>query len=170
MRKRSGRGRAVRNGLGESSLFLQSHNSVILDRLQPDSGYTVELQAIAYWGQTRLKGAKASLHFTPARSASHSKCPILSLNFTPALPTGHSKCPLLVEACLSGLAVRPSPDGTLSQRLAGSTVRPYQSHSCPTLRGPRCGSEPSGGTAVATENLLFGFHAILARLFQQIGV
>ncbi|XP_030161538.1 anosmin-1 [Lynx canadensis] len=48
-----------------------SQNSVILHRLQPDSGYTVELQAIAYWGQTRLKGAKASLHFTPARSASH---------------------------------------------------------------------------------------------------
>uniref|UniRef100_A0A8C0MQD4 Anosmin 1 n=1 Tax=Canis lupus familiaris TaxID=9615 RepID=A0A8C0MQD4_CANLF len=48
-----------------------SQNSVILDRLQPDSSYTVELQAVAYWGQTRLKGAKASLHFTPAHAASH---------------------------------------------------------------------------------------------------
>jgi len=47
-----------------------SQNSVLLDRLQPDYGYTVELQAIAYWGQTRLKGAKASLHFTPVHAAS----------------------------------------------------------------------------------------------------
>lgn len=47
---------------------------MLLDRLQPDCGYTVELQAIAYWGQTRLKGAKASLHFTAARAAGHSKC------------------------------------------------------------------------------------------------
>ncbi|XP_034505715.1 anosmin-1 isoform X2 [Ailuropoda melanoleuca] len=48
-----------------------SQNSVLLDRLQPDYSYTVELQAIAYWGQTRLKGAKASLHFTPSHAASH---------------------------------------------------------------------------------------------------
>ncbi|XP_064429774.1 anosmin-1 isoform X3 [Mirounga angustirostris] len=47
-----------------------SQNSVLLDRLQPDYGYTVELQAIAYWGQTRLKGAKASLHFTPVHATS----------------------------------------------------------------------------------------------------
>lgn len=65
------------NGLGASCLPLQSQNSVLLDRLQPDSSYTVELQAIAYWGQTRLKGAKASLHFTPTHAASHSKCRVL---------------------------------------------------------------------------------------------
>uniref|UniRef100_A0A8C6AF73 Anosmin 1 n=1 Tax=Marmota marmota marmota TaxID=9994 RepID=A0A8C6AF73_MARMA len=39
-------------------------NFVVLERLQPDYDYTVELQAITYWGQTRLKSAKVSLHFT----------------------------------------------------------------------------------------------------------
>ncbi|XP_036091592.1 anosmin-1 isoform X2 [Rousettus aegyptiacus] len=46
-----------------------AHNSVTLDRLQPDSDYSVELQAIAYWGQTRLKSAKVSLHFSPTQAA-----------------------------------------------------------------------------------------------------
>lgn len=45
-----------------------------LDRLQPDSDYSVELQAIAYWGQTRLKSAKVSLHFSPTQAAGDSKC------------------------------------------------------------------------------------------------
>ncbi|XP_077002560.1 anosmin-1 [Tamandua tetradactyla] len=49
-----------------------SQNSVVLERLQPDSSYLVELQAIAYWGQTRLKSAKVSLHFTSAQTA-HNK-------------------------------------------------------------------------------------------------
>uniref|UniRef100_A0A0D9RS95 WAP four-disulfide core domain protein 5 n=1 Tax=Chlorocebus sabaeus TaxID=60711 RepID=A0A0D9RS95_CHLSB len=39
-------------------------NSVTLEKLQPDCDYVVELQAITYWGQTRLKSAKVSLHFT----------------------------------------------------------------------------------------------------------
>ncbi|KAJ8784354.1 hypothetical protein J1605_008359 [Eschrichtius robustus] len=41
-----------------------SQNSVTLEPLQPNCVYTVELQAVTYWGQTRLKSAKASLHFT----------------------------------------------------------------------------------------------------------
>ncbi|XP_023563216.1 anosmin-1 isoform X2 [Octodon degus] len=45
-------------------------NSVTLERLQPDCDYTVELQAVTYWGQTRLKSAKASLHFISTRAAS----------------------------------------------------------------------------------------------------
>ncbi|MBZ3880009.1 Anosmin-1 [Sciurus carolinensis] len=45
-------------------------NSVVLERLQPDCDYTVELQAITYWGQTRLKSAKVSLHFTPTHTTS----------------------------------------------------------------------------------------------------
>uniref|UniRef100_A0A9L0S510 Anosmin-1 n=1 Tax=Equus caballus TaxID=9796 RepID=A0A9L0S510_HORSE len=48
-----------------------SQNSVVLERLQPDCEYSVELQAITYWGQTRLKSAKVSLHFTSTQAASN---------------------------------------------------------------------------------------------------
>ncbi|XP_058391383.1 anosmin-1 isoform X4 [Diceros bicornis minor] len=48
-----------------------SQNSVILERLQPDCDYSVELQAITYWGQTRLKSAKVSLHFTSTHATSN---------------------------------------------------------------------------------------------------
>lgn len=41
-----------------------AQNSVTLERLQADCDYSVELQAITYWGQTRLKSPKAALHFT----------------------------------------------------------------------------------------------------------
>ncbi|XP_010334496.2 anosmin-1 [Saimiri boliviensis] len=46
-------------------------NSVILEKLQPDCDYVVELQAITYWGQTRLKSAKVSLHFTSTHAANN---------------------------------------------------------------------------------------------------
>ncbi|XP_069319946.1 anosmin-1 [Eulemur rufifrons] len=46
-------------------------NSVILEKLQPDCDYVVELQAIAYWGQTRLKSAKVSLHFSSTGAVSN---------------------------------------------------------------------------------------------------
>ncbi|XP_045146620.1 anosmin-1 [Echinops telfairi] len=53
--------------------------SLSLEQLQPGCSYTVELQAISYWGQTRLKSAKATLQFTsprtPAAAAAHSKEP-----------------------------------------------------------------------------------------------
>ncbi|XP_006892415.1 PREDICTED: anosmin-1-like [Elephantulus edwardii] len=39
-------------------------NAATLEHLQPGSSYLVELQAVSYWGQTRLKSPKASLHFT----------------------------------------------------------------------------------------------------------
>ncbi|XP_022415514.1 anosmin-1 [Delphinapterus leucas] len=45
-----------------------SQNSVTLEPLQPDCDYTVELQAVTYWGQTRLKSAKVSLQFTPTHA------------------------------------------------------------------------------------------------------
>ncbi|XP_017736931.1 PREDICTED: anosmin-1 [Rhinopithecus bieti] len=45
-------------------MCLKFQNSVTLEKLQPDCDYVVELQAITYWGQTRLKSAKVSLHFT----------------------------------------------------------------------------------------------------------
>ncbi|XP_069429607.1 anosmin-1-like isoform X2 [Ovis canadensis] len=49
-----------------------SQNSVTLEPLQLGCDYTVELQAITYWGQTRLKSAKVSLRFTSAHAA-HNK-------------------------------------------------------------------------------------------------
>ena len=57
-----------------SVLRLQTQSSVVLDRLQPDCEYTAELQAIAYWGQTRLKSAKVALRFTPTHAARTGKC------------------------------------------------------------------------------------------------
>uniref|UniRef100_A0A8C9T7P3 Anosmin 1 n=1 Tax=Scleropages formosus TaxID=113540 RepID=A0A8C9T7P3_SCLFO len=42
-------------------------NSGYTDGLQANSSYTVELQAISYWGQVRLKSSKASLRFGTAQ-------------------------------------------------------------------------------------------------------
>ncbi|XP_066838435.1 anosmin-1 isoform X3 [Anser cygnoides] len=39
-------------------------NYVVLEGLQPNSNYNVELQAVTRWGQIRLKSAKVSLHFS----------------------------------------------------------------------------------------------------------
>ncbi|KAI4805351.1 hypothetical protein KUCAC02_009974 [Chaenocephalus aceratus] len=41
---------------------------VDLEGLLQNSSYTVELQAITYWGQVRLKGSKASLHFSTSQN------------------------------------------------------------------------------------------------------
>ncbi|KAG8450551.1 hypothetical protein GDO86_002994 [Hymenochirus boettgeri] len=41
-----------------------SQNQVMLEGLQANSNYMVELQAITYWGQVRLKSAKVSLFFS----------------------------------------------------------------------------------------------------------
>ncbi|KAM6151446.1 anosmin-1 [Rhynchocyon petersi] len=46
-----------------------AHNTVVLEHLQPDSNYLVELQAVSYWAQTRLKSTKVSLHFTSIPTA-----------------------------------------------------------------------------------------------------
>lgn len=40
--------------------------SVELEGLQANSSFMVEIQAVTYWGQVRLKSAKGSLHFTTA--------------------------------------------------------------------------------------------------------
>ncbi|KAM6448263.1 anosmin-1 isoform 2-T2 [Liasis olivaceus] len=45
-----------------------SQNYVILERLQPNSNYMVELQAVTYWGQVRLKSAKVSLYFSSTQT------------------------------------------------------------------------------------------------------
>lgn len=39
-----------------------------LEGLQQNSSYTVELQAVTYWGQVRLKSSKASLQFSTAQN------------------------------------------------------------------------------------------------------
>ncbi|XP_028835883.1 anosmin-1a isoform X2 [Denticeps clupeoides] len=49
-----------KNANGDSS-------SVDLDGLRANRSYTVELQAVSYWGDMPLKGQKASLHFTTTR-------------------------------------------------------------------------------------------------------
>lgn len=41
-----------------------------LEHLQANCEYSVELQAVAYWGQKPLKSPKAALHFTAAASPS----------------------------------------------------------------------------------------------------
>lgn len=46
----------------------QAESWVDLEGLQQNSSYTVELQAVTYWGQVRLKSAKASLQFSTAQN------------------------------------------------------------------------------------------------------
>ncbi|XP_062257862.1 anosmin-1 [Platichthys flesus] len=41
---------------------------VDLEGLQQNNSYTVELQAVTYWGQVRLKSSKASLHFSTGQN------------------------------------------------------------------------------------------------------
>lgn len=49
-------------------LLLQAQSWVDLEGLQQNSSYTVELQAVTYWGQVRLKSSKASLHFSTSQN------------------------------------------------------------------------------------------------------
>ncbi|XP_012585687.1 PREDICTED: anosmin-1 [Condylura cristata] len=51
----------------------QAQTSVVLERLLAGSEYRVEVQAVAFWGQTRLKSAKASLHFTATAATNKEK-------------------------------------------------------------------------------------------------
>lgn len=53
-----------------------------LEGLQQNSSYTVELQAVTYWGQVRLKSSKASLQFSTAHNNQSGRKPIRHLNFT----------------------------------------------------------------------------------------
>lgn len=87
-----------------------------LDRLQPDSDYSVELQAIAYWGQTRLKSAKVSLHFSPMQAAGDSKC------LPPSAP-GPPPCARVTGAGAAGVSrgVRPRLGRLLVRLLAAAS-------------------------------------------------
>lgn len=49
-------------------LLSQAQSWVDLEGLQQNSSYTVELQAVTYWGQVRLKSSKASLQFSTAQN------------------------------------------------------------------------------------------------------
>ncbi|KAM4560541.1 anosmin-1a [Odontesthes bonariensis] len=39
-------------------------NQVELEDMRPNRGYSVEVQAVSYWGQSQLKGPRAVFHFT----------------------------------------------------------------------------------------------------------
>lgn len=52
---------------------LQAQSWVDLEGLQANSSFTVELQAVTYWGQVRLKSSKASLHFTTGQNEDSGK-------------------------------------------------------------------------------------------------
>ncbi|NXR83896.1 KALM protein, partial [Pycnonotus jocosus] len=50
-----------------------AQNYVVLEGLQPNSNYNVELQAVTRWGQIRLKSAKVSLHFSTTQDIRSNK-------------------------------------------------------------------------------------------------
>lgn len=43
---------------------------VELDSMRSNRTYSVEVQAVSYWGQTQLKGPRAIIHFTTQHSMS----------------------------------------------------------------------------------------------------
>lgn len=49
-------------------MLSQAQSWVDLEGLQQNSSYTVELQAVTYWGQVRLKSSKASLIFSTTQT------------------------------------------------------------------------------------------------------
>ncbi|KAK2880219.1 hypothetical protein Q8A73_022917 [Channa argus] len=49
---------------------LVTESQVELESLRSNRSYSVEVQAVSYWGQTQLKGPRAILHFTTQRSTS----------------------------------------------------------------------------------------------------
>ncbi|MED6254438.1 Anosmin-1, partial [Ataeniobius toweri] len=55
-----------------------AQNWVDLEGLQQNSSYTVELQAVTYWGQVRLKSSKASLHFSTSQNNESAKSTLKS--------------------------------------------------------------------------------------------
>ncbi|XP_041834499.1 anosmin-1a [Melanotaenia boesemani] len=57
---------------------LVRENQVDLDSMRSNRSYTVEVQAVSYWGQTQLKGPRAVLHFNTQHANSA----------TPKTPTG----------------------------------------------------------------------------------
>uniref|UniRef100_A0A4W6EJ10 Anosmin 1a n=1 Tax=Lates calcarifer TaxID=8187 RepID=A0A4W6EJ10_LATCA len=48
-------------------------SQIELDSMRSNRSYSVEVQAVCYWGQTQLKGPRAVLHFSTQRSSAQSK-------------------------------------------------------------------------------------------------
>ncbi|XP_064800291.1 anosmin-1-like isoform X2 [Oncorhynchus masou masou] len=61
---------------------------VDLEGLLTNSSYTVELQAITYWGQVRLKSSKASLHFSTTSQNNGSVKPVSKKEKEVIMPVG----------------------------------------------------------------------------------
>lgn len=49
-------------------------NHVDLDNLRSNRTYSVEVQAVSFWGQTPLKGPRAIIHFSTRHGASSHAC------------------------------------------------------------------------------------------------
>lgn len=65
----------TQNGLPDpitplSFVRIQGQSYVELESLRVNRSYSVELQAVSYWGQTPLKSPKATLHFNTRHSTS----------------------------------------------------------------------------------------------------
>ncbi|XP_074069696.1 anosmin-1 isoform X2 [Macrotis lagotis] len=63
-----------------------SQNYVILEGLQSNNNYMVEIQAITYWGQVRLKSAKVSFYFTATQATSSNQLGKTRKGVTEILP------------------------------------------------------------------------------------
>ncbi|KAF7254379.1 Anosmin-1 [Varanus komodoensis] len=71
-----------------------AQNYVVLEGLQPNSNYMVELQAVTYWGQVRLKSAKVSLYFSSTQTAVNNKDQLSPVGkATDALPSFKGRRP-----------------------------------------------------------------------------
>lgn len=79
-------------------LLSQAQSWVDLEGLQQNSSYTVELQAVTYWGQVRLKSSKASLQFSTAQNNESGKKKE-ALRFL--LVSQHARCCLLFDSVLA---------------------------------------------------------------------
>ncbi|XP_029306275.1 anosmin-1a [Cottoperca gobio] len=62
--------------VGQPSAFLTKRRKTVretqveLDSMRSNRSYSVEVQAVSYWGQNQLKGPRAILHFTTQRTTS----------------------------------------------------------------------------------------------------
>ncbi len=54
-------------------VFVQDSTYAELDDLRENRSYTVELQAVSYWGQVPLKSSKAIFQFTTSQRQSGTK-------------------------------------------------------------------------------------------------
>ncbi|KAI4898279.1 hypothetical protein NFI96_024415, partial [Prochilodus magdalenae] len=65
-----------------------------LGGLQPDTRYTVQIQAVSFWGQKRLKSGRAQLSFTTAAASTASSS---GREFSNELPISRSRSPSVLR-------------------------------------------------------------------------